>query len=629
MDRTDKIIFLFLFLSLFRFGYGENISLKDSLLYPDIIKQYPEEFKKYSAYYSKAEQATDADSIIRYSDEAITIAKKIAINPARALILKGNGYHLSGKLTLAVECFTQAATLYQKNNNIIGVATAYTYLSEAYISQQNHDNAKLYLNKAIEIFNKENDSVRLASALHNLGFEYYRVQQYDSALILYDAASKVYRNLDYEAENAYCIGNSGLVYSKMNKLTQAEDNLLQAIDILKKYDDVRAVADFIIEYAYVLQRKGKIQSALQNANKGFNLASDNNITELKRNAAFRLSKIYEQMQRYDSAFRYQLIYYTYSDSIRNLESIQKTADLRTEFEVAQKQAEVDILKKNKTMQRIVIGAMGVIVLLAAGFIIIIYLNLKRNRKLTVVLEERKRLLEKQSSELRELNRIKDRFFSIISHDLRSPLASLGGISFLIKESLEQNNKSLLNQATDYIDQTVISLTGLLENLLNWAMSQQGKLPFKKGSVELESIIKEVVKTFASVTLTKNQQIDLQLEPGLTIQADKNSMMTILRNLVSNALKFSNTGGTITISTVTKEKKVAEIRIADNGIGIPKEKMKDLFKLKQDKSSRGTENEKGIGLGLSLVQEFVKLNKGTIQVSSKVGEGTTFILQFPK
>ncbi len=627
MSLKIKLVLLLLLLFAFRFGWGDYPSAADSIRYPNVSKHYPEDYKKYNELYTKAEQAVDADTILLYSDKAIETAKEIGINPARSLILKGNGYYLAGKMTLAVECFTQAARLYQEDNNEIGLATAYTYMSVAYISQQNHNNAKLYLNKAIQIFDQENDSVRLASALHNLGFEYYRVQQYDSALILFTEAGKIYRKLNNEAENAYCIGNTGLVYSKMDKLTLAEKNLLKAIGILKKYADERAVADFTIEYAYVLQRKGKVSEALNNAYKGFGIASKNNISELKRDAAFRLSQIYELMQRYDSAFRYQLIYYTYSDSIRNLESIQKTADLRTEFEVAQKQAEVDILEKNKTMQRFIIFAMGLMVLLAAGFIVIIYLNLRHNRTLTDDLEERQKQLEKQSSELGELNRIKDRFFSIISHDLRSPLASLGGVSYLIKESLENNNKALLNQATDYIDQTVISLTGLLENLLNWALSQQGIFPYKEEPVNLETIIGEVVKTFSSVTLSKNQHIDLYLEAGLVIPADKNSMMTIIRNLVSNALKFSNTGTTVTIST-SKKKNIAEIRVTDKGIGIPEEKMKDLFKLKEDKSSRGTDNEKGIGLGLNLVQEFVTLNKGTIRAESKVGEGTSFILQFP-
>ena len=628
MNLNKKPFVFIFFIIVLSVGSENKLLSTDSISYLEIEKQYPEDYKKYQDMYARAEQAVDSDSILFYSDEAIAFAKKIGINPARALILRGNGYYLSGKMTLAVECYTQAANLYQEHNNEIGLATAYSYLSGAYISQQNHNNAKLYLNKAIEIFNEENDSVRLASALHNLGFEYYRVKQYDSALILFAEAGKVYQNLNYEAENAYCIGNSGLVYSKLNQLKLAEKNLLQAIGILKEHDDARAVADFSIEYSSVLQRKGNMKSALSNAYKAFNISSLNNITELKRDAAFRLSQIYEQMKRYDSAFHYQLIYYTFSDSIRNLESIQKIADLRTEFEVAQKQTEVDILQKNETLQRIIITGLFVAVLLAAGFIVIIYLNLRRNRRLTKVLEERRKLLEKQSKELMELNRIKDRFFSIISHDLRAPIASLSGISILIKEGLEQNNESLLNKVSDYIDQSVVSLTGLLENLLNWALSQEGKFPYKEDNIDLKDTISEVLKTFASVTLSKNQLVHLKLKPGLVIRADRNSIMTIIRNLLSNALKFTGNGGHITITTQKTQEKSAEIIISDNGIGIPEEKMKDLFKLKEDKSSRGTDNEKGIGLGLSLVQEFVALNKGTIRVESKVGEGTNFILCFP-
>jgi two-component system NtrC family sensor kinase len=628
MDRHIRFFFLSVLLFLFSSGHAAHLIPADSSYVLKKNGQSPKEIERYDALCLKAEQATDADSIMKYSNEAIEMAEELGVSPSRPLLLKGNGLHLSGKLTLAVECFTAAAQLYRQENNAIGVATAYTYMSEAYISQQNHNNAKLYLRRAIDIFKEENDSTRLASALHNLGFEYYRTQQYDSALILFANSAAVYHKLHYETGIAYCIGNSGLVYSKLNKLDKAEKRLLKAIGMLEKHDDARAVADFTIEYAHVQQRKGKITDAIQSAHKSLSIASRNNITELKRDAAYRLSKIYEQIYRYDSAFHYLLVYYTYSDSIRNIESIQKTADLRTEFEVAQKQAEVDILEKNKSMQRIIIVSLGVIILLAAGFIVMIYISLKRNRRLTGILEERRKQLEKQSSELRELNHIKDRFFSIISHDLRAPIASISGISFMIKESVESDNRALLNQVTDYIDQSVISLTGLLENMLNWALSQQGKFPYKVEEVELESIIGEVVKTFVSVTLSKNQNIRLNLEPGLVIQADKNSMMTIIRNLLSNALKFTDREGRITITTRTIDNGFAEIRVDDTGIGIPEEKMADLFKLKDDKSSRGTDNEKGIGLGLNLVQEFVTLNKGTIQAKSKVGEGSSFILRFP-
>jgi len=512
---------------------------------------------------------------------------------------------------------------------MVGLAKVYTYLSNAYSSQQNHDNAKLYLRKAIKILEIEGDSITLASSLHNLAYEYYRVENYDSALILFDHAGQVYKRLDQIFGDAYCIGNSGLVYSKLEQFEKAEENLLIAIDILGDFGDERAIADFSNEYAYVLQRKGKMNEAIVASHRGLELANRNNITELKRDATFRLANIYTELKRYDSALYYQQQYHAYNDSIRNLETIQKIADQTTEYEVSRKQAEVDILEKNRQLQRTIIGGLIIIILLAGGLIVLIYLSLKRNRKLTKALEEQKIKLEVQSKELQQLNHIKDRFFSIISHDLRSPIASLSGISFLLKESRESDNEALLNQAVDYIDQSVLSLTGLLENLLNWALSQQGRFPYKEENIDLEELIQEVVKMFATVALSKDQTIHLDLESGILVSADRNTMMTIIRNLLSNATKFTPKGGTISIGLEKKGKDNAEIVVSDTGTGIPEEKLADLFKLKEDKSSRGTENEKGLGLGLNLVHEFVTTNRGTIRAESKVGEGTSFFLNFPR
>jgi two-component system, NtrC family, sensor kinase len=575
-----------------------------------------------------AELSTNADTILFYSEQAISLADESGINPAQALVFRGIGLLQKGNSVLALECFTEAAENYSSPRINSGIATVYLYMASTFFSQKNYNNFKNYTKKAIELYRIESDSVRLASAMHNLGFGYYQIQQYDSALILFSHTKELYQKLNNKQGIAYCIGNSGLVFSKLNKLNEAEVNLLEAIKILTEFGDETAVAEFINEYAYVLQREGKNRDAISAAHKSLGLAVTNNITEIKRDAAYRLAQIYEQISIYDSALHYQQQYYTFNDSIRNLETIQKIADQRTKFEVSQKQIEVDVLEKNKTIQRMIIGGLAIIVLLVAGLSLMIYLSLKRNRKLTRALETQKIQLEVQSKELQELNHIKDRFFSIISHDLRSPIASLGGISYLIKEGQKSNNKAILKQATDYIDQTVVSLTGLLENLLNWALSQQGKFPFKEERIDLKEMIEEVVRIFASVALSKNQTIDLDLASNLVVSADKNTMMTVIRNLLSNATKFTEKNGRIRIKLHKNFNSDAEIIVSDEGIGIPEEKLDDIFKLKEDKSSRGTDNEKGLGLGLNLVHEFVTTNKGTIRVESSLGEGTSFFLNFP-
>ena len=627
MYLGNSLSFILLLLLINTYSYAIDSLKGDSLSEEFIMSSSLSKIDRYNAFCLMAESSTDADTIFKYSSLAFDLASIYGLNPARSLVSLGVSYQDKGNLTKAVESFTKAASYFELDNKRVELAAVYTFISNTYTSQQNHANAKLYLHKAIQIFKEEGDSLKLASSLHNLGYEFYRVEKYDSALILFTNSSRVYQRLEYDRGFAYCIGNSGLVYSKLDKLDLAKRKLEEAINILADLGDERAVAEFINEYAYILQREGKILDAIQSSHKSLGLATANNITEIKRDATYRLAQIYQQKKQYDSAFYYQQLYHTYNDSIRNLETIQKTADLRTEFEVSQKQAEVDMLEKNRQLQRIIIGGLIFILILAGGLSIMIYLSLKRNRKLTRALENQKAKLEVQSKELQELNHIKDRFFSIISHDLRSPIASLSGISYLIKEGQKSDDKAILKEATDYIDQSVVTLTGLLENLLNWALSQQGKFPFREEQIDLKELIEEVVRIFASVALSKNQTIEKDLTPDLIISADKNTMMTVIRNLLSNATKFTEKEGHIRI-TSQKNNGNAEIIVSDEGIGIPEEKLGDIFKLKEDKSSRGTDNEKGLGLGLNLVHEFVTTNKGTIRVESKVGEGTSFYLHFP-
>ena len=628
MIRRYLVISLIAIIAAIKPLYAWQNHVVDSLLHVVNANPSGDENLKYDALCQIASVSSNADTIIKYSEQALQLAAKLGKSPARAFSYKGIGYLNSGRLAAALKCFMDAAGEYEKLDHFTGLATAYTYISQTYSMQGNHDNERLYLKKAIEIFTREKDTVNLASALHNLGYSCYTTGQYDSALVLFKKTGEIYRQLEYFQEYAYTLGNSGLVYSRMSEFDLAEDHLLKAIDMLQMQGDEYAVAEYMIEYASVLQHKGKMPEALNYARSGFQKASANSILEMERDAAYRLAQLYRASGSYDSACHFLSLYISMNDSIKNIENVQKMADLRTGFEVAKKQAEVDVLQKNRIIQLIVIGSLALILLLAGWLIIMYYRNLKRLRKLTADLRERKTLLENQSTELRELNRIKDKFFSVVSHDLRGPISSIGGISHLIRESLEQNNKSLLHEITDYIDQTVFSLTGLLENLLNWAQSQQGKFPYNETEIDTKELITEVVRLFSTIAVLKNIRIILKLHDNLSILGDRNSMMMIIRNLVSNALKFTRANGMVSITTSLTGDGMAKIEIADNGVGIPEDKLPWLFEFKDNKSTYGTDKEKGVGLGLSLVHEFVKLNEGIIEVESKLGSGSKFITRFP-
>ena len=376
----------------------------DSLLYVlnnNLVKNDADKFKLLCRI---ASISANADTILKYSEQAIKLAEKLNMNPAQPTVLKGIGYLNSGRLVSALECFINAANYYKAANNNQGLAAAYLYISETYNLQENHDNERYYLKNAIEIYGKEKDSVNLATALHNLGYAYYNVGQYDSALILYTRESELYQRLGNLKQYANCLGNSGLVYSRQSEFEKAEDDLLRAIEILSRQDDEYAVTQYMIEYAGILQHKGEIKKAITLTIQSFGYAKKNSILEFERDAAWRLAQLYQASGKYDSAYHYQTSYINANDSLKSdVKNIQKMADLRTEFEVAKKQAEVDVLQKNKLIQLIAIVGLGIILLLALGLILLYYHSLKRSQMLTSALDERRLLLEKQSIELKEQN----------------------------------------------------------------------------------------------------------------------------------------------------------------------------------------------------------------------------------
>jgi len=233
--------------------------------------------------------------------------------------------------------------------------------------------------------------------------------------------------------------------------------------------------------------------------------------------------------------------------------------------------------------------------------------------------------EKSAAELRELVSTKDKLFSIIAHDLRSPFNNIIGLSELLIEKEAHDAKS--EKYAGLINSSAKNTLGLLDNLLNWAISQTDQLSFNPKKIILSSLIREEINTSNSRALLKNISLKLIQNEEVEVYADENMVMVILRNLISNAIKFTNSGGEINVSVIPGTKQV-EISILDNGIGMDEEKIKTLFHLSSNATSPGTANEKGSGLGLVLCKEFVEKLGGKIWVESEEGKGSDFKFTLP-
>jgi PAS domain S-box-containing protein len=234
----------------------------------------------------------------------------------------------------------------------------------------------------------------------------------------------------------------------------------------------------------------------------------------------------------------------------------------------------------------------------------------------------------KNEQLLKLNAEKDKFFSIISHDLRGPFSGFLGLTELIADNLSSLTMDEIQELSISMRNSAINLNRLLENLLQWAKIQQGLVPFNPELVQLRSVVDESVTMLLESAKNKQIEIISDISADMEVFADNNMLQTVIRNLVSNALKFTHKGGEINVSARTTDAKSAEISVKDTGIGIAKEMVNNLFRLDAQTNRKGTEGEPSSGLGLLLCKEFVEKLGGKIWVESEVGKGSEFKFTLP-
>ncbi|MCU7491461.1 MAG: PAS domain S-box protein [Ignavibacteria bacterium] len=245
----------------------------------------------------------------------------------------------------------------------------------------------------------------------------------------------------------------------------------------------------------------------------------------------------------------------------------------------------------------------------------------------VTLENNAREMNELNQKLKELNTSKDKFFSIVAHDLRSPFSALLGFSEYMYKHIEELTPDEIKDFSFRIYKSLNSLLKLIENLLQWARIHTGKMEFAPALFSLNDLLDEILNVYNMNAARKNIKILCSPDQQYSLFADKDMMDSVLRNLLSNAIKFTSSGGEIRISA-RKASPYVEVSVSDTGIGIDKDDIERMFRIDETMTREGTEKEKGTGLGLVLCREFVEMNGGTISVESEIGKGSTFRFTVP-
>ncbi|MEM9674805.1 MAG: tetratricopeptide repeat-containing sensor histidine kinase [Bacteroidota bacterium] len=566
---------------------------------------------------------------LAYSKEALQISRRLQ-NPswqAAALLNIGQAYEKLGDIEKAQIALLNSLALYTEEGRREGIASAYLALSNVYTQQDNYSKALEYNEQAITLLREKGDSIRLGTALLTISEVYEGLEQYDLSAMSLEEARTLFRESEFEVGEAYATGNLGLLEMELGNSTLGEKYLNDAISRLEKFGDNYAIAEYQLSLSKIYQEREDTVTALNYAQQSWEMAEQDGLLEQMRNASQRLASIYVLRGDYEQAYLHQTRYLELKDSINNLEVVQNLADMRTEFEVAQKQAEIDFLTEKRGKQRIILAGLILLSLLVVVVAWLYYRGYRIQKKANEKLSQQKEELNTQNEMLDALIVTRERFFSIISHDLRGPVGSFYSLANIIKMHLEKQEYAELPPIVDHVEKSAIHLSLMLDNLLNWALNQQDNIPIQPEKLLVKEVAAEVIEVFQTVALSKNIALSSLLDTPMYVWADRNALFTILRNLTNNALKFTPQGGAVTITAQPVRKDVI-IQIIDTGIGMSPEKVRTLFKPKEGKSTWGTSGEKGIGLGLQLVKEFVDRSKGTIDVVSVEGAGTTFTVSLP-
>ncbi len=609
-----------------------------------------------------------------HAQEAARTAEKINAPWARAESYRNLAYcyTLSGDYSTALRYDNLSLQNATASNDSSMITESYKYLGNDYYDIGEYDDAYAYFTQSYTIARKTKDSLNMAIALHNVGRVFKELGQYDLALNHFALSLKISNQINDKPALPYYYDEFGDVQMRKGNYDSALDALNKSLVLIDEqdrqelkpktfaknasihlfkeeydkafgfYDSARAVydktnnqfgiAEVNLGRGLVYVSQGDYNEAEKYIEASLADARNLNARILEISCYKNLHMIWEKRGDYKKALAYFKQYEMLEDSLFSQEMLQKLYRDQIRYETETRDLEIaalsqidarqkDALKREEFIRNILAIVFGLCVLLLAT----VYRSGQRRKEINKLLLQHQNDMEARSEELERLNQVKDKFFSIISHDLRSPINALSGI-------LDVMSKGGLSQA-EFGEQTkelrirFNHTRTLLNNLLDWTLLQMDKLSLQAAQIDLSKIIDENIQLLASLQSKQISLINNVREPTIAY-ADSNTINLVFRNLITNAIKFTTEGGTVIIDAKDEGKEWL-VSVQDNGIGISEDVQQILFDKTSPYTTRGTANEKGTGLGLILCKEFVEKNGGKIWVASVNGKGSTFWFTIPK
>lgn len=595
---------------------------------------------------SRAYWELDLLIAIQMEHEALALAKNLDYNEevAKAMYYLGRAYHMDNQYDLSIEYLLDAYQFSKSNKFLATNAEVALQLGVVYNQIGMYKKSFTFTKEADKIFNQLNNKKGLVSCNNLIGLYHKSQNDDDLARGYLIQAYRSAKELNDDELISAALSNLGSFYADKGDILEAIKIYKEAVGFHQDNSQNYNVGLFELDLANLYLQYGENDKALKHLNRGFVIAKKLKSHRLFSSYYNYLSKYHSKKKSYLSALIANQKAQTYKDSIIVDQQINKITDLEVRQVTRNKDIENQRLReKNQTQQvkifRQSIFGLSIVLVLLVGFFILFF-RYRNNCRRSEILEleksmadqhtremfEKKEALQRSEDALKTANETKDKMFSLIAHDLRG---AVGNISNGLRMLLTEEDLVLSEEETvEFLGSLFHSADNsyeLLENLLAWARNQSHSITANLETVDLKSIISSNLELLSEIAKIKSIKLFTSTNNKLDIYCDRNMVHTVLRNFISNAIKFTNKGGQIEIRSEVKEHFVS-ISVIDNGVGMRKDQIRNIHK---GFTTDGTANEKGTGIGLALCRDFLSKNNGWFNVSSEIDKGSTFTFTIPR
>lgn len=571
----------------------------------------------------------DNNKALKYAGEARDLAQQLKYHRGLAWALENLGWlsYRKGDYATAFQLATDALNIIENYHDYSTIARCLNSIAAIYYEQKQYDAALSNFKRALDAAKRSDDYTTIARSLNNIAFTMLHLDQEDSAAIYAERALLASKKARSKYLEGYAYRTLGDIDLRNKKFEAALEKFWNAVALADRVENKFLKASTLHRVAKAYIMLNQPDAALKHLEENIAVAKQFGYSDELEIALKLTAEVYTIKNAVIKAYEYQSRYIRLHDSLYDQRNSQHLALMQARFESQLKEAEIELLKKDTQIKQQEINSqqvwmyftIGLLTLTAVLVFVLLYSNWLK-RKANVVLGTKNQEIQEQAQQLSNLNVTKDKLLSIISHDVRGPLASLRGlINIVCSGGLDQDE--FVTHSLK-IRHNLDSVQEDLDNLLYWAQSQLNGIQINSEPLHVRAIVNDKIKLFKDAADRKDISMINDISEDLVVLADKNHLGLVVRNLMANAIKFNKHGGIIHI----QEKLVGdlvEISVRDSGVGIKSSDLKKLFNAQTHFSNLGTDQEKGVGIGLLLTKEFIEKNGGSIWVSSEVGKGSTF------